>query len=158
MSLIHISEDEGQTRALGRALASRLAPDGVLLLTGDLGAGKTVVAQGLATGLGIEYRQVQSPSFTLIREHEGAGGRLIHIDLYRLEERDVEGLCLWEILAVPGVKAVEWSEPLPFAVPDAIHLEIRVLDDRQRRRIELTGSDDLQLDFAAGEMESSEED
>jgi tRNA threonylcarbamoyladenosine biosynthesis protein TsaE len=158
VSLVRISESESATRALGRALAARLVPDGVLLMSGDLGAGKTVVAQGLGTGLGIEYRQVQSPSFTLIREHEGAGGRLIHVDLYRLDARDVEGLGLWEILAGPGVKAVEWSERLPFDVPGAIRLEIRVLDDRQMRRIELTGIDDLEMDSADTGMETTEQD
>ena len=67
---------EEETRALGRALAGELAPDGVLLLSGDLGSGKTVLAQGVAAGLGIDPGEVQSPTFNLIREHRGTGGRL----------------------------------------------------------------------------------
>jgi tRNA threonylcarbamoyladenosine biosynthesis protein TsaE len=93
------TENEEQTRELGADLVDRLAPDGVLLLAGDLGAGKTVLTQGIASGLGIDPREVVSPSFTLIREHEGSGGRLVHIDLYRLETGDVSSLALDELLA-----------------------------------------------------------
>lgn len=134
------SESEEETRALGRALAERLLPDGVLLLRGDLGTGKTVLTQGLATGLGIDSRQVQSPSFTLVREHDGARGRLIHIDLYRLEPEDVEALGLWELLVGPGVKVVEWSERLPFVIDGALELEIRRGAMGERRELELMGS------------------
>lgn len=70
----------------------------------------------------------------------------------------MEGLGLWEILAGPGVKAVEWSERLPFAIPEAIHLEIRVLDDRESRRIELTGIDVLRMGPGESETKSSEQD
>ena len=83
---------EAETRALGRALAAELAPDGVLLLTGDLAAGKTVLAQGIAEGLGIAAAEVQSPTFTLVREHRGPGGRLVHLDLYRLDADDLPAL------------------------------------------------------------------
>lgn len=127
------------------ALAPKLVPDGVLLMTGDLGSGKTVVTQGLALGMGIEHRQVQSPSFTLIREHEGAGGKLVHIDLYRLDDRDLGSLGLWEILASPGVKAVEWGEKVPFEVPAAFHLTIRVVEPSHRRRFDLSGLDEIEL-------------
>ena len=145
MSLIHFSEDETGTRALGMALAPKLVPDGVLLMTGDLGSGKTVVTQGLALGMGIEYRQVQSPTFTLVREHEGAGGKLVHIDLYRLDDRDLGSIGLWEILASPGVKAVEWGEKVPFEVPAAVHLAIRVLEPSFRRRFDLSGLGEIEL-------------
>jgi len=104
---------EAETEALGKALAAELAPDGVLLLSGDLGAGKTVLARGIAAGLGIDPREVQSPTFTLIREHAGERGRLVHVDLYRLEPAEAEALGLDELLAGPGVKVVEWAERLP---------------------------------------------
>lgn len=104
---------EAETEALGAALAAELAPDGVLLLSGDLGAGKTVLARGIAAGLGIDPREVQSPTFTLIREHAGERGRLVHVDLYRLEPAEAEALGLDELLAGPGVKVVEWAERLP---------------------------------------------
>jgi tRNA threonylcarbamoyladenosine biosynthesis protein TsaE len=110
---------EEETRALGAALARELAPDGVLLLSGDLGAGKTVLARGIAEGLGIDPDEVQSPTFSLIREHRGSRGRLVHVDLYRLEPEEAGALGLEELLAGPGVKVVEWAERLPFPVPGA---------------------------------------
>ena len=131
------SRDEAGTRALGRELAAELAPDGVLLLSGDLGAGKTVLTQGLAEGLGIDPREVQSPTFTLIREHEGPGGRLVHVDLYRLEPGETGALGIEELLAGPGVKVVEWAERLPFEVPGATWLRLlRAADGRDIQRLQ----------------------
>jgi tRNA threonylcarbamoyladenosine biosynthesis protein TsaE len=118
---------EAETRRLGAALAARLAPDGALLLSGALGAGKTVLAQGVAAGLGIDPAEVQSPTYTLVREHAGPGGRLVHIDLYRLSPAEVLALGAEELLAGPGVKVVEWAERLPFAVPGALWLVIEAL-------------------------------
>ena len=115
---------EDETRALGAALARELAPDGVLLLSGDLGAGKTVLARGVAEGLGIDPDEVQSPTFSLIREHGLMGGRLIHIDHYRLDSGEAAALGLDELLAGPGVKVVEWAERLPFPVPGALTLRL----------------------------------
>ena len=129
------TESEEQTRALGASLGPRLAPDGVLLLAGDLGAGKTVLTQGVATGLGIDPREVVSPSFTLIREYEGAAGILVHIDLYRLEADDVSSLALDELLAGPGIKVVEWAERLPFVIPEAVCLELRRTGRENQREI-----------------------
>jgi tRNA threonylcarbamoyladenosine biosynthesis protein TsaE len=120
---------EEETENLGASLARELAPDGVLLLSGDLGAGKTVLARGVAAGLGIAPNEVQSPTFSLIREHRGSGGRFVHVDLYRLDPGETEALGLEEMLAGPGVKVVEWAERLPFPVPGA-----RIL--RLARRLE----------------------
>ena len=119
-----LTATEEETRALGRELAVELAPDGVLLLSGDLGSGKTVLAQGVADGLGIDPGEVQSPTFNLIREHRGSRGRLIHADLYRLDPDEVGPLGLEELLAGPGVKVVEWAERLPFPVPGARELRL----------------------------------
>ena len=115
---------EEETRALGRALAARLLPDGVLLLTGDLGSGKTVLTQGVAAGLGIDPAEVQSPTYTLIREHAGPGGRLVHVDLYRLAPEEVLALGFEEVLAGPRIKVVEWAERLPFPVPEGLRLAL----------------------------------
>lgn len=122
-----ITRSEEETREHGRALARELAPDGVLLLSGELGSGKTVLARGIGEGLGIDAREVQSPTFTIIREHEGSGGRLVHVDLYRLTAEETAGLGLDELLAGPGVKVVEWAERLPFAIPGARRLRLRRL-------------------------------
>lgn len=111
-----------ETHEVGVGLAVRLAPGGTLLLEGDLGAGKTVLVQGLAAGLGLDPRQVQSPTFTLLSEHGSGEQRLIHIDLYRLEPAETMTLGLEEVLAGPGVKAVEWAERLPFPVAGACRL------------------------------------
>lgn len=114
-----------ETEAVGEALARELAPDGILLLSGDLGSGKTVLARGVARGLGIDPREVQSPTFTLIREHEGPRGRLVHVDLYRLEPEQTGSLGLEELLAGPGVKVVEWADRLPESLPGSLRLELR---------------------------------
>lgn len=122
------TESEAETEAVGEALAAELAPDGVLLLSGDLGSGKTMLARGVAAGLGIDRREVLSPTFTLIREHQGRVGRLVHIDLYRLEPGELGALGLDELLAGPGVKVVEWAERLPAAMrppSGVVELELR---------------------------------
>lgn len=135
---------EEETRALGRELARELAPDGVLLLSGDLGSGKTVLAQGIGEGLGIAAHDVQSPTYTLIREHRGPGGVLVHADLYRLEPEDVEGLGLEERLAGPGIKVIEWAERLPFPVPGARSLARRAGEGGGRELVETT--EQIQID------------
>lgn len=141
---LHIrhSHSEEETRRYGEELAARLRPDGVLLLDGDLGSGKTVLAQGIATGLGIDRREVQSPTFTVVREHSGPGGRLIHADLYRLAAEEVDSIGLDELLAGPGVKVVEWADRLPFELPGALRLRLTRLAEGQReiRRVATTKS------------------
>lgn len=131
-----VTRTEAETMDLGGALAEELAPDGVLLLSGDLGSGKTVLARGIGRALGIDPREVQSPTFNLIREHEGERGRLLHADLYRLDPEEVGALGLEELLAGPGVKVVEWAERLPFAVPGALALRLARLGDEEREILE----------------------
>lgn len=130
-----------ETRALGAALAEELAPDGCLLLYGDLGAGKTVLTQGVAFGLGLDPREVQSPTFALLREHAlpvpRSGGRLAHLDLYRLRPEELAACGFEEVLLGLGVKVVEWAERLPFAVPGALALSMRERPDGVREIEEL---------------------
>ncbi len=98
-----------ETRALGRRLAARLAPGDVVALSGDLGAGKTHLAQGVADGLGLDGSAVTSPTFALVQEH--GDGALLHLDLYRVEtEAEAGRLGLDELLDGDGVALVEWPE------------------------------------------------
>jgi tRNA threonylcarbamoyladenosine biosynthesis protein TsaE len=108
-----ITRDEDETRDVGERLAGELGARGRCLLFGAMASGKTVLAQGIARGLGIEPRQVQSPTFTLVREHRGDRGHLFHLDLYRLEPGDLAALGLEEILEADAFVVVEWAERLP---------------------------------------------
>lgn len=126
------SADADATRRIGAELAATLPPEAILLLEGDLGAGKTVLAQGIAAGLGIPAGEVQSPTYTLVREHQGPGGRLAHLDLYRLEPGQVAAAGIEEVLAGPGIKVVEWPDRLPFSPPAAAVVRITVRTDGAR--------------------------
>jgi len=130
-----ITHSAEETQGLGREIGRELAPDGVLLLSGDLGAGKTVLTRGIGEALGLGGGEVQSPTFTLIREHRGSGGRLVHVDLYRLAPEETAALGLEELLAGPGVKVVEWAERLPFAVPGARVLRLSRIEGGEGREI-----------------------
>ena len=130
-----VTRSEAETQALGREIGRELAPDGVLLLAVDLGAGKTVLSRGVGEALGIAASEIQSPTFPLIREHRGSGGRLVHVDLYRLAPEETAALGLEELLAGPGVKVVEWAERLPFAVPGARTLKLGRLPEGDGREI-----------------------
>lgn len=97
-----------QTMALGQQLAPALQARDVILLDGDLGAGKTTFTKGLALGLGIK-RNVKSPTFTIIREYQGGRLPLYHMDVYRLEDGSGDELGLDEYFNGDGVNVVEWS-------------------------------------------------
>ncbi|MEM7356370.1 MAG: tRNA (adenosine(37)-N6)-threonylcarbamoyltransferase complex ATPase subunit type 1 TsaE [Acidobacteriota bacterium] len=107
-----LSHSEAETEAVGAALVASVGGEAVILLEGDLGSGKTVLVRGIADALGIDRREVQSPTYTLIHEHEGPRGRLVHVDLYRLEGEEIVALGLEEMLAGPGIKAIEWAKRL----------------------------------------------
>ena len=103
---------EAETAAVGRELAATLAAGDVVLLFGDLGAGKTAFVRGLAEGLGVHRDEVSSPTFTLVQEYRGGRLALFHVDLYRLDDpREIDDLGLDEI-AEDGVMAIEWAEKL----------------------------------------------
>ena len=122
MTVTTHSQDE--TAAIGRRLAPTLLPGTVLLLIGDLGAGKTALVRGLAEGLGVAQEEVSSPTFTLIQEYRDGRVPLIHVDLYRLNDaREIDELGLEE-LGLGSVLVIEWAEKLPRPVPGAIEIRI----------------------------------
>jgi tRNA threonylcarbamoyladenosine biosynthesis protein TsaE len=109
---------------VGRQLARTLSPGSVLLLVGDLGAGKTAFVRGLAEGLGVATEEVSSPTFTLMQEYRGGRVPLIHVDLYRLNDpREIDDLGLEE-LGLDSVLAIEWAEKLPRPFAGAVEVRI----------------------------------
>jgi tRNA threonylcarbamoyladenosine biosynthesis protein TsaE len=127
------TRSEAETAAAARDVAARLGAGDVVLLFGDLGAGKTAFVKGLAEGLGVPADQVSSPTFTLVQEYRGGRLPLFHVDLYRLDDpREVDDLGLDEI-AADGVLAIEWAEKLPRATSGAIVVRIEHGDGDTRR-------------------------
>ena len=127
---------EAETIALGTRLAAELPP-GVVLLIGNLGAGKTTLAKGIAYGLGAALPgDVSSPTFTLI--HEYGHGLVYHVGLYRLEEaRELEGLGLDDIIDSGALVLIEWGERFPRLLPQQrTEIHLRALPD-DTREIEL---------------------
>ena len=118
------THSEAETSAVGRELAATLASGAVVLLFGDLGAGKTAFVRGMAEGLGVAPDEVSSPTFTLVQEYRGGRLTLFHVDLYRLDDpREVVELGLEEI-AEDGVLVIEWAEKLQW--PRAGAIEVRI--------------------------------
>jgi tRNA threonylcarbamoyladenosine biosynthesis protein TsaE len=116
---------EAETSDVGRRLAQTLEAGSVLLLVGDLGAGKTALVRGLAEGLGVPPEEVSSPTFTLMQEYRGGRVPLVHVDLYRLNDsREIDDLGLEEI-GMESVLAIEWAEKLPRAIAGAVEIRIQ---------------------------------
>jgi len=124
---------EEETRSVGERLGRALRKGDVLLLSGDLGTGKTCLTQGIGRGLGYSG-QVNSPSFVLMNEYKGRE-HLYHVDLYRIEGvEELDDLGLWDY-AEKGVLVIEWPERGADLLPgDGLVIELRYGDvDRQRR-------------------------
>ena len=103
-----------------------------MLLSGDLGAGKTAFVGGLAEGLGIDPGEVTSPTFTLVHEYRGGRLPLIHVDLYRLDRADLDEIGLDQDLAAIGIVAVEWAERMARDIPGAVRIAITDAGDDRR--------------------------
>jgi len=128
-----ITRSEAETMAVARELATGLRAGDVLLLSGNLGAGKTAFVRGLAQGLGGDPEEVSSPTFTLIHEYRGGRLTLYHVDLYRLERAATDDLGLDELGVRDGVLAIEWPNRLTHTLPGAVDIALEILDDETRR-------------------------
>jgi tRNA threonylcarbamoyladenosine biosynthesis protein TsaE len=131
------TDSERGTSAAGEQLARILEAGDVVLLFGELGAGKTAFVRGLARGLGAEAADVTSPTFTIVQEYPGGRLPLYHVDLYRLEPAEIADLGLDELIEGDGVVAIEWADRWPDRPHDAIEVTIR--DAGGNRRTIATG-------------------
>ena len=148
LSLVGCSTSPARTSEVGAALAALLGPADVILLCGDLGAGKTTFTQGLARGLRVA-EQVTSPTFTLVRSydgrwHDGRPMHLLHADVYRLEHlQEILDLGLAELVEEGAAAVVEWGEAAaPALAPDylEIHLSFASADDHRCLRARPVGA------------------
>ncbi len=128
------SHSEAETLAMARRLAGSFKPGDVVVLTGPLGAGKTVFVRGLAQGCGIDDQLVTSPSFGFVNEYPGKPS-LYHFDLYRLNDIVELYEIGWdEYLGRDGVTVIEWGEKaVPLLPPRYYLLEFSLVDETQRR-------------------------
>jgi tRNA threonylcarbamoyladenosine biosynthesis protein TsaE len=145
MHLELLATTADDTRAIGGALAPHLRPGDGAALTGELGAGKTTLVQGIARAAGYEG-PVASPTFTLVREYRTEDLLLIHVDVYRLDRvQDVVDLGLQELLDEDGVLLVEWGDVVEALLPEdhlVVELTLEAADateDVEPRRIAIRG-------------------
>lgn len=121
------SSSEKMTRKIGEKLGEKLMPGAVIALSGELGAGKTVFARGVAQGLGVAG-VVNSPSFVIMNLYQGRL-ELYHFDFYRLmDEEELQELGLEEYFYAGGVALIEWADKFPGVLP-ATRLEIKIVKD-----------------------------
>lgn len=133
----HISHDASETFALGRQIGEGLAGGEILLLNGSFGAGKTVLTKGIAAGLGIDERDITSPSFTLVNVHAEGRLTLYHLDLYRLPGGlgAADAVDLDELLTdAQAVIVIEWAERIEgYPLPSSAVWRIKIEGDDPRR-------------------------
>jgi tRNA threonylcarbamoyladenosine biosynthesis protein TsaE len=125
-----------ETIALGQELASLLAPPKIVVLRGDLGAGKTTLVKGIAEGFhAASHDDVTSPTFTLIHEYRGPSATLYHIDLYRIDtQRELETLGLDDLMTDNSVLLIEWGEKFPrFQRERDVEITIERISENERR-------------------------
>ena len=123
---------ETETSAAGEALARTLRAGDVVLLFGNLGAGKTAFVRGMARGLGADPDEVSSPTFTIVQEYSGRGPMLYHVDLYRLEPAEIDDLGLEDLVSSDGIVAIEWADRWRGRPDDGIQVHLSEVADEQR--------------------------
>lgn len=133
-----VTASAAETRALGTRLATRLQPGDTVLLQGDLGAGKSEFARGVARGLGIAG-PVPSPSFTILNAYDEGRLPLYHFDWYRIQDpEEIAEMGMEEQIGGDGIALIEWSERAAEFIPArALQVTIRVIDE-ETREISLT--------------------
>jgi tRNA threonylcarbamoyladenosine biosynthesis protein TsaE len=130
-----ITASAEETTAWGREFAKKLVAPVLVLLTGDLGTGKTTLTKGLVAGLGVANEdEVTSPTFTLVHVY-GQEKKVYHADLYRIETfHDFETLGMEDMFTQPGIAILEWSERFPLAAPwPQVRIRLEHLGQDQRR-------------------------
>ena len=143
MSRDYTTNSPEETIALGRELASLLAPPKIVVLRGDLGAGKTTLVKGIAEGFkAASHGDVTSPTFTLIHEYRGPAATVYHIDLYRIDTpRELETLGLDDLMTDNSVLLIEWGEKFPrFERDRDVEIALQRISENQRK-IRLTTED-----------------
>ena len=134
MSVLRLrTRTAGETRRLGERIGRMLRAGDVVLLSGELGAGKTVLAQGIGRGMGVRDT-IKSSSFVIMNEYEGTSLRLFHADLYRLDGPEHVAELALDELASRGVLVVEWPERAPAELPEE-HLTVRLSYDGAKERV-----------------------
>ena len=132
----YLTRSEEETAGVAATLARRLSPGTVVLLYGELGAGKTAFVRGFVEGVGIAPDEVSSPTFAIIQRY-GGDGRVYHVDLYRLGPDEVEDLGLEELPEHGGLVCIEWADRLPWSMVGAVSVRITDRgDDRRELAIE----------------------
>lgn len=147
-SLILFSKSPSETFRIGRILGEGLKRGDCVALTGELGAGKTCLTQGIAKGMGVpDCYGITSPTFTLINEYPGRDAALYHLDVYRLTgSLDLLEMGFEEYLLGNGVIVIEWAEKIMDSIPeDALSIGFSYLDENIRK-IEITGCPE-RIDF-----------
>jgi tRNA threonylcarbamoyladenosine biosynthesis protein TsaE len=127
-----ITQSEDETAAAGEQLARTLAAGDVVLLYGDLGAGKTAFVRGMARGLGADPDEVSSPTFTLVQQYTGAGPTLYHVDLYRLDPDEIDDLGLDDLVSGDDIVAIEWADRWRGRPNDVVEVRLAERGDDQR--------------------------
>ncbi|MBD1923884.1 tRNA (adenosine(37)-N6)-threonylcarbamoyltransferase complex ATPase subunit type 1 TsaE [Microcoleus sp. FACHB-831] len=142
--------DDSSTRSLGISLGRSLPAGSVILLEGDLGAGKTTLVGGIGEGLGI-LDPIVSPTFTLINEYLEGRIPLYHLDLYRLEPQEAQALQLenyWEgVEVMPGIVAIEWPERLPYKPDSYLQVQLTYSDNGRLANLISVGQSLLNFRF-----------
>jgi len=143
-----VSHSSLHTERVGERLARLARPGDVIALWGELGAGKTVLAKGIATGLGLDASEISSPTFVILHEHFGGRLPLFHLDLYRLEGHKDLGTIGWEeTLDAGGMTVIEWPDRIGAGLPADrldVHLE-HIADTKRSVALRATGPRSAEL-------------